>query len=88
VTLDDSDPTPDFSSQLPGEASFADLSKRLAELEERSWVESDDTIDDHTRRTIFERIFPHGHTEGAWADYHWVRSEHDRLAGEEFDLGQ
>jgi hypothetical protein len=88
VTFDDTDFSSDFSAPLPAEATFEQLRARLAELEEWGWVSGDETVDDATREAIFSRVFPTGDTSGPWNDYHWVRSEYDRRAAEEFDLGQ
>ncbi len=68
--------------------SFEQLGARLQQLEEWGWVSSDPAIDSEDRQKLFDRFFPHGDNPGPWNDYHWVRSEYDRRAAEEFDLGQ
>ena len=88
MTVDDTDSFPDSSSHHPSDVSFEQLGARLSELEEWGWVSTDQGVDDEARRTLFDRVFPGGDTSGPWNDYHWVRSEYDRRAAEEFDLGQ
>ena len=88
MTHDITDSFPHSSSQDPGDVSFEPLGARLRQLEEWGWVSSDPTVDSGDRQDLFDRVFPHGDTSGAWNDYHWVRSEYDRRAAEEFDLGQ
>jgi hypothetical protein len=83
---DDTDKPPDFAHTT--EQSFAAFAARLVELEEWGWVSADPSVDDDTRDAVFRRVFPDGQHDTAWNDYHWVRSQHDRLAAEEFDLGQ
>jgi hypothetical protein len=61
---------------------------RLSELEEWGWVSRDPAIKSEARQELFDRIFPAGISASPWDDYHWVRSEYDRRAAEEFDLGQ
>ena len=78
----------DFSAWPLSDISFHALATRLAELEEWGWVAEDSSVDQATKEEIFARIFPSGDTTGAWNDYHFVRSEYDRRAAEEFDLGQ
>jgi hypothetical protein len=88
VTVDDTDSSPLFSSPDPSEVGFEQLGARLRELEEWGWVSSDPAVDSEDRMTLFARVFPGDDTSGPWNDYHWVRSEYDRRAAEEFDLGQ
>jgi hypothetical protein len=88
VTVDITDSFPDFSSPHLADVSFEQLGARLSELEEWGWVSSDPTTDSALRRELLNRVFPNGDTTGPWNDYHWVRSEYDRRAAEEFDLGQ
>jgi hypothetical protein len=88
VTVDTTDSSPDFSSQDPGDVSFDQLEARLRELEEWGWVSTDPDGAGEEQQELFDRVFPDGNTSGPWNDYHWVRSEYDRRAAEEFDLGQ
>ena len=88
MTVDTTDSFPDFSSQDPSDVSFEQLAARLAELEEWGWVSSDPAVEGEERQKLFDRVFPTGDTSDPWNDYHWVRSEYDRRAAEEFDLGQ
>jgi hypothetical protein len=88
VTVDTTDSSPDFSSQDPSDVSFDQLGARLRELEEWGWVSTEPGVDSEDRQKLFNRVFPAGDTSGPWNDYHWVRSEYDRRAAEEFDLGQ
>ena len=70
MTPDDTDHTPDFSSEIVSQLDFPQLGPRLAQLEEWGWVAADESMEDKTRRTIGDRIFPRGHTERAWNDSH------------------
>ena len=88
MTIDITDSSRDFSSHDPSDVSFDTLGERLRELEEWGWVSSDPSVDVEARQEAFHRVFPTGQTAGPWNDYHWVRSEYDRRAAEEFDLGQ
>jgi hypothetical protein len=88
VTVDNTDSSPHFPSPDPADASFEQVASRLRELEEWGWVASDPCVDSDNRKELFDRVFPGGDTTGPWNDYHWVRSEYDRRAAEEFDLGQ
>ncbi len=68
------------------DASLDDLSKRVAELEE--WarlVEGAPEAAATEGHRFFREGFP---ADIDWDDYHLVRSEYDRRAAEEFDLGQ
>ncbi len=70
-------------------ASVDQLAGRVAELD--SWALANDNPDvtDEERDGIFSAVFPTGFDpERDWDDYHLVRSEYDRRAAEEFDLGQ
>ncbi len=88
MTVDDTDSFPDFSSHDPSDVSFEHLGARLRELEEWGWVSTDPSVEEEVRQELFQRVFPNGDTAHPWNDYHWVRSEYDRRAAEEFDLGQ
>jgi len=88
VTTDDSDDRHDFSSTDPSSASFDQLAARLAHLEEWGWVSQDPSVDQETIDSLRNRVFPDGEDDTAWNNYHWVRSEYDRVASEHFDLGQ
>lgn len=88
MDTDDTEPRLDYFSATAGELTFDQLASRLAELEEWGWVGSDPEADPHTRQEVFDRVFPHGQSDIPWNDYHWVRSMHDSLAAEHFDLGQ
>lgn len=83
---DDTDTSPD--SAHTADRDFAAFAARLQELEEWGWVSEDSVVDEETRGSVFRRVFPDGWQDTSWNDYHWVRSQHDRLAAEEFDLGQ
>lgn len=68
------------------DASLDDLSNRVAELEEWARLVEQDP---DTAATVAGRFFSGGTpAEIDWDDYHRVRSEYDRRAAEEFDLGQ
>ena len=68
------------------EASLEDLSRRVAELEEWARVVEDNP---EAAPALGTRIFLGGvPADIDWDDYHRVRSEYDRRAAEEFDLGQ
>lgn len=68
------------------EASLEDLSRRVAELEEWARLVEEDP---DTAATVGDRFFSGGSPADIdWDDYHRVRSEYDRRAAEEFDLGQ
>lgn len=68
------------------DASLDELSRRVAELEEWARLVEDDPEAAATRG---HRFFPDGApADTDWDDYHRVRSEYDRRAAEEFDLGQ
>jgi hypothetical protein len=88
MNLETTDFPSDSSAWSLGGISFPALAQRLSELEEWGWVSEDSGVDDATKEEIFSRIFPSGDTTGGWNDYHLVRSEYDRRAAEEFDLGQ
>lgn len=88
MTVDTTEPFSDFSSQDPSDVSFEQLAARLRDLEEWGWVSSDPTVDSEVRQKLSDRVFPDGDSSSPWNDYHWVRSEYDRRAAEEFDLGQ
>jgi hypothetical protein len=88
VSVDDTGPYPGFSLDILSDASFEQLGERLRELEQWGWLSSDPNTDSDVRQEMFHRIFPGGDTAGPWNDYHSVRSEYDRRAAEEFDLGQ
>ena len=88
MTVDDTDSFPDFSSHDLSDVSFEELGVRLRELEEWGWVSTDPAVEEEARQELFRRVFPHGDSLEPWNDYHWVRSEYDRRAAEEFDLGQ
>ena len=63
-----------------------DLSRRVAELEEWARLVEDDP---EAAATEGHRFFSEGvPADIDWDDYHRVRSEYDRRAAEEFDLGQ
>ena len=68
------------------DASLDELSRRVAQLEEWARLVEDDPEAAGTRRHRFFRDGDPADTDGD--DYHRVRSECDRRAGEEFDLGQ
>lgn len=68
------------------DASLDELSRRVAELEEWARVTEDDP---EAAAALGHRFFSDGApAEIDWDDYHRVRSEYDRRAAEEFDLGQ
>lgn len=68
------------------EASLDDLSRRVTELEEWARLVEDDPEAASSRGY---RFFHDGvPADIDWDDYHRVRSEYDRRAAEEFDLGQ
>jgi hypothetical protein len=67
-------------------AGLAELDARMSELDEwsRAVEEGDSDLEDLRRK-----VFPDGDDPlDDWNDYHRVRSEYDRRAAEEFDLGQ
>lgn len=66
----------------------ADLDQLRARMEQldalaRAVDEGDPELD-----RLAEEAFPGGRGDSDWDDYHRVRSEYDRRAAEEFDLGQ
>lgn len=66
--------------------SLEQLDARMRELDE--WARARDT-DDPDIAQIERRVFgDHVDPNDDWNDYHRVRSAYDRLAAEEFDLGQ
>jgi len=68
------------------DASLDDLARRVAELEE--WARLVDDNPD-SAATLGHRFFQEGAPADIdWDEYHRVRSEYDRRAAEEFDLGQ
>jgi hypothetical protein len=68
------------------DASLDDLARRLAGLEEWARLVDDDP---DSANTLGHRFFQEGSPADIdWDDYHRVRSEYDRRAAEEFDLGQ
>ena len=67
-------------------ADLAELEQRLAQLDEwtRALEQGSDNLDE-----LRQAVFPDGDSpDDDWNDYHRVRSEYDRRAAEEFDLGQ
>ena len=67
-------------------ADLAELEQRLAQLDEwtRALEQGSDNLDE-----LRQAVFPDGDSpDHDWNDYHRVRSEYDRRAAEEFDLGQ
>ncbi|MDR9396042.1 hypothetical protein [Pontimonas sp.] len=67
-------------------AGLDELEARLVELDE--WTRAVDA-DDSDLEELRHRVFPDGGDPlDDWNDYHRVRSEYDRRAAEEFDLGQ
>lgn len=67
-------------------ADVPELDQRLAELDE--WSRAVE-LGAEDLEEIRQRVFPDGLApDDDWNDYHRVRSEYDRRAAEEFDLGQ
>ena len=68
------------------EASLDQLEDRLAELDEWARASDEQSLD---VQEIRQRVFALGDDPlDDWNDYHRVRSEYERRAAEEFDLGQ
>ena len=68
------------------EASLDELEARLTQLDE--WARASDEQSSGLEE-IRQRVFARGDDPlDDWNDYHRVRSEYDRRAAEEFDLGQ
>lgn len=68
------------------DASLEELEARLAQLDE--WARASDEQSPDFEE-IRQRVFELGDDPlDDWNDYHRVRSEYDRRAAEEFDLGQ
>lgn len=57
----------------------------MEQLDEFARAEQDNHPDIELMRA---QVFPDGEGASEWDDYHRVRSEYDRRAAEEFDLGQ
>jgi hypothetical protein len=68
------------------DATLEQLRERVAQLEEWARATEEQRGDLHE---LGAALFAHGvPSEDDWDDYHRVRSEYDRRAAEEFDLGQ
>ena len=67
------------------DADLEQLRQRMEQLDEFARAEYDGQPDVETIRA---EVFPDGEGSSEWDDYHRVRSEYDRRAAEEFDLGQ
>lgn len=89
--------TPDASSDNDGDvaapsltdASLDQLANRVSELDSWDLARDNPGVTQSELDTLFARVFPCGHDpERDWDNYHLVRSEYDRRAVEEFDLGQ
>lgn len=67
------------------DASLDQLRARMEQLDAlaRATDEGNPELD-----RLTEEVFPDGRGDSDWDDYHRVRSEYDRRAAEEFDLGQ
>lgn len=68
-----------------GDADIEQLRQRMEQLDEFARAEYDGHPDVEQLRA---EVFPDGEGPSEWDDYHRVRSEYDRRAAEEFDLGQ
>lgn len=69
--------------------SLEDLEKRVDQLDEWARAQDDPALSPEEKQRLFSVVFPGGSVpEDPWDDYHRVRSEYDRLAAEEHDLGQ
>lgn len=68
------------------DATLEQLHERVSQLEEWARATEEQRGDLHE---LGAELFSHGvPSEDDWDDYHRVRSEYDRRAAEEFDLGQ
>lgn len=74
-----------MASQIDS-AGLAELEARMIELDEWSRAVEEGESD---LKDLRLKVFPDGDDPlDDWNDYHRVRSEYDRRAAEEFDLGQ
>ena len=67
------------------DADLDQLRARMEQLDALARAE-DEGAPELSRLTA--EAFPQGRSDSDWDDYHRVRSEYDRRAAEEFDLGQ
>ena len=68
------------------DASLGELEERLNQLDE--WARALDAGHDDLEGLRRDTFGNHDDPDDDWNDYHRVRSEYDRRAAEEFDLGQ
>jgi len=67
------------------DADLEQLRERMEQLDAFARASYDD---DPRQEQMRAEVFPHGEGASEWDDYHRVRSEYDRRAAEEYDLGQ
>jgi len=66
----------------------ADLEQLRERMEQLDAFARASYEDDPQLEQMRAEVFPHGEGASEWDDYHRVRSEYDRRAAEEYDLGQ
>lgn len=67
------------------DADLDELRRRMEQLDEFERARHEGGAD---LEALKAQVFPDGEGASDWDDYHRVRSEYDRRAAEEFDLGQ
>lgn len=71
------------------DASLDQLATRVFELDSWGLARDNPSVTQSELDALFSRVFPTGQDpDRDWDNYHLVRSEYDRRAAEEFDLGQ
>jgi hypothetical protein len=90
VTADDApgNADNDTTSSLT-DASVDQLAERVSQLDSWDLASENPAVNPSELDALFARVFPTGYDpDRDWDNYHLVRSEYDRRAAEEFDLGQ